>query len=158
MKIAVNTRLLLPDKMEGIGWIAFEYYPEYLPFAEKKNYRHYFPRFARRADKIATVSAFSKQDISRLYGIPQEKVDVVYDGANDVLTSNVSSMPEVAGDAALYADPSDISSISEQLEKLAIHEPLRKELIRKGFERQYLFTWQKTADKLWACIEKTMNP
>jgi glycosyltransferase involved in cell wall biosynthesis len=74
-----------------------------------------------------------------------------------VITSNVTSMPEVAGDAALLVDPFNPAAISEAM--LRIHEDpdLRKELIRKGIERSGAFTWQKTADSLWASIEKTIQ-
>ena len=175
MKIAVNTRLLLPDKLEGIGWVAFEtlkritqahpehefyfifdrkwderfifsdniipivakpqarhpflyylwfewsiprilkkikadvflspdaylslktnvksiavfhdlnfeHYPEDLPFLERKYYCYFFPRYARKAAQIVTVSQFSKKDIMNLYDVPSEKISVVYNGANE---------------------------------------------------------------------------
>ena len=58
----------------------FEHYPEDLPKAYSNYYRSYFPRFARRADRIATVSEFSKSDIASTYGIDPNKIDVVYNG------------------------------------------------------------------------------
>ncbi len=58
----------------------FEHYPEDLPKAYSNYYRGYFPRFARRADRIATVSEFSKNDIAKTYGIDPGKIDVVYNG------------------------------------------------------------------------------
>ena len=59
-----------------------------------------------------------------------------------VVTSNLSSMPEVAGDAAVLVDPYDLNSIVEGI-KEAIKN--KKELIRKGFERAKEFSWEKTA-------------
>lgn len=44
---------------------------------------HYFPRFARNATRIATVSKYSKQDIAQTYSIDPSKIDVVYDGAHN---------------------------------------------------------------------------
>ena len=44
--------------------------------------RHYFPRFAANATRVATVSEYSKKDIAETYNIPLEKIDVVYDGAH----------------------------------------------------------------------------
>ncbi|MCX6248113.1 MAG: glycosyltransferase family 1 protein [Bacteroidetes bacterium] len=258
----------------------FEHNPEDLPFFFRWYYRHFFPKFAAKAVRIATVSEFSRQDIVVQYGKPSDQIDVVYDGANEtyvplspeginltrkkytsgspyfifigslhprknlvnlfrafdlfrlahpgdvkllivgarkwwtkeisltfrqmkyaddvvfsgrlnsdelakvlgaslaltyvsyfegfgipiveafrcgvpVITSNVTSMPEVAGDAALLVDPFKPSSIAGAMIKLAGDEPYRQELIRKGLERKNEFTWQRTADLLWESIEKT---
>ncbi|MBO7180865.1 MAG: glycosyltransferase family 4 protein [Bacteroidales bacterium] len=46
-------------------------------------YKHFFPKFARKATRVATVSEFSKADISNIYKIPQDKIDVVYSAANE---------------------------------------------------------------------------
>jgi len=260
----------------------FEHYPEDLPVLTRKYYRHFFPRFARNATRIATVSEYSKQDIIRQYGVSGDKIDVVYDGANEryhpltqdeknltlqhytdgrpyfvfigslhprknlanlfrafdlfkkanpsdvqlvivgarkwwtseidmayqgmnfsndviftgrlntdhlhmvlgsalglayvsyfegfgipiveafrcgtpVITSNVTSMPEVAGDAALMVDPFDPESIAIAMYKIYQYETVRKELSERGYQRKDLFTWQKTADLLWASIERTIN-
>jgi len=374
LRIAVNTRLLLPDKLEGIGWVAyetlkritrdhpehefyfifdrkwdkrfifsdnvipvkvgpqarhpflyyiwfecsiprvlkkikadiflspdaylslrskvpsvpvfhdlnFEHYPKDLPLLERKYYRYFFPRYARKAESIVTVSEFSKKDLINLYDIPAEKVHVVYNGANEdfmpvsdevkeevrqklsdscpyfifvgalhprknlarlfqafdyfkeqhrtdikllvvgnkkywtkeiqqafegmkhndeiifsgrmsaedlrkavasalamtyvsyfegfglpiiesyrcdtpVITSNVTSMPEVAGDAAVLVDPFSVKSIAEGLEKVAFDPELRKSLIGKGRERRKLFTWDNTAKQLWAVLENILH-
>lgn len=60
-----------------------------------------------------------------------------------VLTSNVSSMPEVGGDAALYADPLKVEDIKEKLDLLTWDVNLRESLIKKGFERAKQFSWEK---------------
>jgi glycosyltransferase involved in cell wall biosynthesis len=260
----------------------FEHYPKDLPFLIRLYYRYYFPKFAVKAARIATVSEFSKQDIVRLYHIPAAKVDVVYDGANEtylplsqeeieeirkqysngspyfiyigsihprknlvnlfkgfdifkknvssdvklmvvgekkwwtteinqafngmqsspeviftgrlntselrfvlgaslaltyvsyfegfgipiiegfrmhvpVITSNVTSMPEVAGDAALLIDPLNPESIAYAMKQVSENVVLREDLIQKGDIRKNFFTWQKTADSLWESIEKAMK-
>lgn len=61
----------------------FEHYPQDLPYLYSRYYRHYFPKYARKAARIATVSEFSKNDISQKYGIEKEKIDVVYNGCNE---------------------------------------------------------------------------
>jgi glycosyltransferase involved in cell wall biosynthesis len=374
LKIAVNTRLLLPDKLEGIGWVAyetlkritvahpehefyfifdrkwderfifsdnitpivakpqarhpflyylwfehsiphvlkklradlflspdaylslrtnvesipvfhdlyFEHYPKDLPVLERKYYRYFFPRYARKATQIVTVSEFSKKDIMNLYNIRNEKISVVYNGANEsfkpvgnsvkeetrkkytdgcpyfifvgalhprknlarlfkafdyfkdlhktdikllvvgnkkfwtseiqnayegmryadevifsgrmpadelhkavasaraltyvsyfegfgipiiesyrcdtpVVTSNVTSMPEVAGDAAVLVDPFSVKSIARGLEKVAFDEELRTVLIEKGRQRRQDFTWEKSAEQLWDVIDKVLS-
>ncbi|MFO8129502.1 MAG: glycosyltransferase family 1 protein [Bacteroidales bacterium] len=260
----------------------FEHYPEDLPFLERHYYRHFFPRYARKADRIVTVSKFSRRDIINQYSIPGDKIDVVYNGANEVftpldekteeavrnqytegkpyflfvgalhprknlarlftaydqfrknshkeikllivgnkkwwtreikrsfgsmsfkndvvfsgrltseelhrvmasamaltyisyfegfgipiveafycdtpvITSNVTSMPEVAGDAAILTNPFSIGSITEAMMDLAENPGLQQELIEKGRERRKLFTWKNTAEQLWQSIEKVLN-
>lgn len=60
----------------------FEKFPEFLPKLVSKYYRYYFPRFAKKAARIATVSEFSKVDIHNRYGVSLDDIDVVYNGAN----------------------------------------------------------------------------
>lgn len=74
-----------------------------------------------------------------------------------VITSNVTSMPEVAGGAALLVDPFNIDSIADGLERVATDEPLRAELVRKGAERAHYFSWDKAANALWLSIEKALK-
>jgi len=257
----------------------FEHYPEDIPFWARKHYRYYFPKYAQKAERIATVSEFSKQDIVKQYDVDPEKIDVVYNGASDgfkplpedektkvrtkhtegnpyfifvsalhprknlvnlfgafdefklkkssdvklmivgekmwwtdaikeayekmkfkldvifsgrlefeelqqvvasalaltyvsyfegfgipiveafyagtpVITSNITSMPEVAGNAALLVDPFSVESISNAMTQIESDEKLRKSLIERGTERAKEFSWQKSADRLWESIEK----
>ena len=69
-----------------------------------------------------------------------------------VITSNTSSMPEVGGPAALYADPNNPDDIANQMKLVYKDETLRNELIEKGWEQVQKFSWQKTADDLWRVI------
>ncbi len=64
------------------------------------------------------------------------------------MTSNVSSMPEVGGDAALYVDPSSMESISDGLKKIVGDTALRKKLVGLGLERVSHFEWQNTAREM----------
>jgi glycosyltransferase involved in cell wall biosynthesis len=257
----------------------FEHYPQDIPYWTRRYYRRFFPKYAEKATRIATVSEFSKADIVKQYKVSADKIDVVYDGANEayqpirksdrqkicqkyagghpyfvfigslhprknlvnlfrafdlfkksnpsnvkllivgakkwwtsdidaafnrmifsddviftgrlnideltkvlgaalaltyvsyfegfgipiveafqadvpVITANVTSMPEVAGDAALYVDPFDPESIAEALYKAYQYESLREDLIVRGRRRKTLFSWQQTADHLWESIEK----
>jgi len=62
----------------------FEHYPEDLPRSYRNYYRSYFPRFARHATRLATVSEFSRHDIAETYGVPESRIDVVYNGVGEV--------------------------------------------------------------------------
>jgi glycosyltransferase involved in cell wall biosynthesis len=75
-----------------------------------------------------------------------------------VLTANVTSMPEVAGDAALYADPFDVNAIAAALEQIDNDQALRAQLIAKAVQRSNAFSWQQSAEKIWACMEQCVQP
>jgi len=269
------------DSLPVIHDLNFEHYPKQLPYLTREYYKRFFPAFAKKAKRIATVSNYSKQDIHETYGIENEYIDVVYNGANasykpcseenkrktrekysdgkpyflfigtlqprknlanlflafdqfknntsndiklmiigekkwwtkeirnayekmenrmdvifkghtapselkliipsalaltyvsffegfgipiveamrsgtPVITSKSSSMPEVAGDAALLSDPFSVNSIAQNMIVIASDIELRKNLIAKGLERAKKYTWDITAEKLWHSIEKTI--
>jgi glycosyltransferase involved in cell wall biosynthesis len=73
-----------------------------------------------------------------------------------VLTSNVSALPEVAGDAALYVNPYDIQDIAQGIEKLARDGNLCQELIEKGFENIKRFSWEKTAKETLKVLKEVI--
>lgn len=260
----------------------FEHFPENMPWLVRKYYKYYTPRFAKKANRIVTVSEFSKNDIVEQYDISPEKIDVVFNGANEnfkpisentktkikqkytegknffvfigalnprknlvnlfnafdiyrtqnkttaklvvvgekmwwtgkiketydnmkyrdeveftgrlepdelykvvgtamavayvsifegfgipiveawyaetpVITSNVTAMPEIAGDAALMVDPFIPQTIADAMKSITFDEGLRQKLIEKGKHRREQFSWEKTAENLWASIEKTVN-
>jgi glycosyltransferase involved in cell wall biosynthesis len=262
--------------------INFHHYPNDLPWLVKKYYNYYFPRFAKKASRIATVSEFSKNDIAKTYSIPKSKIDVVYNGCsagfgavNDekrratqtqyaaglpyfiyvgsiqprknlqrlflafdlfkkqsgakhklliagqkyfwnkamknslavcehkkdiiflgrveedalhdltasafaalyvplfegfgiplleamqsevpVITSNVSSLPEVAGNAALYCTPTNIDDIVNAMLKLYNDSQLREVLVQNGIIRKQQFSWDNTANLLWKSCETTLK-
>ncbi|WP_280571300.1 glycosyltransferase family 1 protein, partial [Chromohalobacter sp. 296-RDG] len=74
-----------------------------------------------------------------------------------VLTSNVTSLPEVAGDAALLVDPARIEEIASGIEQLENDKQLRAELIAKGLERVKGFTWDITARKVQEVLDSAKN-
>lgn len=253
--------------------INFEHFPEDLPFSARTYLRHYFPRFARKATHIITVSNYSKKDISETYGIDPEKISAVWNGASEVfkpigenekqqirdqytsgkpyflfvgaihprknvkrliqafaefkkrtdnstqllivgeslwknfadesvgtesvkdsihftghlslndlakvmgsadlftyvpyfegfgiplveamrcgtpiLSGNKTSLPEVAGDAAIYCDPFDVHDITEKMILLSTDDQLKHTLNQKGLERSQLFSWDKAANDVW---------
>ncbi|MGB9723986.1 MAG: glycosyltransferase family 4 protein [Chloroflexia bacterium] len=65
-----------------------------------------------------------------------------------VLTSRVSSLPEVVGEAAVLVDPADVSSIREGLRRLLEDADLRAHLREQGLARAREFTWEKSAGRL----------
>lgn len=75
-----------------------------------------------------------------------------------VIISNVSSLPEVAGGAAILIDPNNQEEIAEKMEKVLDAET-RQALIERGFARAKEFSWQKTAQKTWEVLsgEQILN-
>ncbi len=268
--------------LQVIHDINFAHHPKDIPFWTRHYYNKLFPRYAKKAKRIATVSQYSKNDIVKTYGIQPEKIDVTPNGCNTgykpttpeqqqetrqqftggnpyflyvgaliprkniarmfvafdqfkkrdpqntklvivgkkkwwtreisetyenmkfrddvlflgrqksdglrqlyaasvglvfvpyfegfgipileafncetaVITSNVTSMPEVAGDAALLTDPYSVDSIAEAMTNLSNDVKLREGLIEKARKRRELFSWDITAEKLWECIARVAD-
>lgn len=256
--------------------LAFEHFPDHVNALTARYYRHFTPKFARKARRIATVSEYSKQDIMKLYDIAPGKIDVVYNGSNElfvplredekvkvrqqftgghpyfiyagalqprkniinlfhafdrfkknnssnaklvmagrnwsyheamkvheamqyrddvifpghltridlsrligaaealvyislfegfgipiveamhcdvpIITSNISSMPEVTGEAGLLVDPFSVTDIAEKMQLMFSNDSLKRSLVEKGRLQRQQFTWQRTADQLWECV------
>lgn len=277
--LALNAKV---KQLAVIHDLNFEHYPEDVPFLVRKYYKHFFPKFAQKATRIATVSEYSKSDIVKNYRIDPANIDVVYNGCNEfygpvgdaikqqtkqkfsrncdyflfvgalhprknisrlfeafdkfkstrsndvkmvivgekyywtsdikqtyinmkfredviftgrlstedlknvlgsalamtyvpyfegfgipileamncdipVITSNVTSMPEVAKGAALLVDPFSIDSIADAMLSLYKDQDLRNALVVKGRARKLDFSWDKTSALLWESIERTVN-
>lgn len=260
----------------------FEHATDYLRPSHQRYMTYFFPRFARRADRIATVSQYSKEDIATTYNINKDKIDVVYDGSHSnyhpietpqqeairakytdsnpyfifvgtiskrknltntllafdklkesrpdrreklvvvgsrfwwqdelkeaydnmkhqsdvvfigwtsaeelslllgssiglvfcsffegfgipileafhaevpVVTSNNTSIPEVAGDAALLVDPYDVDQMCHAMQQIADDKALADTLVERGRKQRTLFSWDRTATLLWDSITKTL--
>jgi len=65
-----------------------------------------------------------------------------------VITNNISSMPEIGGDAAFYCDMSNPEEISKSIEALVADKDLSDKLIKRGLERATQFTWEN-------CVQQT---
>jgi glycosyltransferase involved in cell wall biosynthesis len=129
-------------------------------------------------ERIARSSR--KQDISVLGYVPDHKLEELYQRASimafpsldegfgmpvldamargvPVLTSNVSAMPEVAADAALLVDPTDVQSIASGLCRLAESAELREKLIGAGIARSKEFSWKKSVEATWRIYEALLT-
>lgn len=73
-----------------------------------------------------------------------------------LICSKTSSLPEVAGDAAIYFDPTDKLSMLNSIQKVIYNDELKKQLINKGIERVKKFTWKKTAEKTKKLYEEIL--
>lgn len=76
-----------------------------------------------------------------------------FHSGSPVLTSNLTSMPEVAGNAAYLVDPYDVQQIATGILRLSLDEALCNDLIRRGYEQATNFSWEKTARIILAQLE-----
>ena len=74
-----------------------------------------------------------------------------------VLCSNVSSLPEVAGDAALLVDPLDVKSMAEAMNRLLQDEGLRSQLVERGYRQVRQFSWERCARETLAVLEASIS-
>jgi glycosyltransferase involved in cell wall biosynthesis len=86
------------------------------------------------------------------FGIP---IVEAFQTKTPVITSNTTSMPEVADKAAIIVDPYDVNQISDAMISLYSNKELRENLINQAIERNKYFSWEKSSNKLWTIINNT---
>lgn len=74
-----------------------------------------------------------------------------------VVLSNISSMPEVGGDAAVYFDPTDEEDMHNKILQVVYNERLRNEMIEKGRKQLSKFSWDNTAAQTIKCYKKVLG-
>lgn len=127
------------------------------------------PKKFRIEEKVKFLGFVPSEDLPALYsGATAFVFPSLYEGFGlpileamacglPVLTSNLSSLPEIAGGAALEVDPYKISDIAQGLITITNKTNLRESLIAKGQERVANFSWEKTAQETLAVFEKVMK-
>lgn len=91
------------------------------------------------------ATAFVLPALCEWFGLPI--IEAMSSGV-PVITSNVTSMPEVAGGAAVLVDPYCIDELRKAMENVIVDEALRLKLIHLGKERSAIFSWAETANKV----------
>ena len=89
------------------------------------------------------------------FGIPLIEA---FKAGTAAIASTKTSLPEIGANAALYAEPNDYNAIAQHMLSLASDEVLRQNLISLGMKRAHDFTWEKSAERLWESMLKTMKP
>jgi glycosyltransferase involved in cell wall biosynthesis len=112
----------------------------------------HLPGYIPTADAVTLVGSAEAMIYPSLYeGFGLPLVEAMACGV-PVICSNVSSLPEVAGQAALLFDPMDASQLAHQMEKIITDEALRKELITIGAVRSEHFSWDKAAIQVYEIL------
>ncbi len=104
------------------------------------------PGYIDDADKAALLTGASALAFPSLYegfGFPVLEAQAC---GTPVLCSNTSSLPEVAGSAALLVDPLDTAMLSAGLRRIVTEGDLRGRLVSEGFDNVRRFTWEQTAE------------
>ena len=100
------------------------------------------------------ASAFALPSLMEGFGIPVLEAMVC---GTPVVCSNATSLPEVAGDAAVFFNPLDISEMAEAIFRILTDEMLRKDLVAKGLKRSKEFSWEKTARETLEVYNEVMQ-
>ena len=110
-------------------------------------------------DRVHFLGPVSRADLPFLYrGATALTYPSIYEGfglpvleamasGTPVITSNVSSLPEVAGEAAICVDPNSVEALAEALHRVWTSPETRADLRRKGLARAALFSWERTAQR-----------
>jgi glycosyltransferase involved in cell wall biosynthesis len=144
---AANYQLLLAGKP---GW-----YSEQL--LQHANDRVKFIGYVEAADKSALLSgatAFVFPSLYEGFGFPI--LEAMACGV-PVLCSNTSSLPEVAGEAAVLVDPLEAEGIARGLQEITTNEELQRSLIERGYQQAQQFTWRACADVVLKVFEKILS-
>jgi glycosyltransferase involved in cell wall biosynthesis len=131
--------------------------------AEQAIERHRLAPSVRLLDRVADG------ELAALYGGARAMVlPSLYEGfgiplleamgaGTPVVTSNVSSMPEIAGDAALLVDPFDVESIAGAMARLLEDQVLARRLAARGRERAKQFSWERAARETFAVYARVLG-
>lgn len=103
-----------------------------------------------------TASAFAKMYVSYFEGFGIPVIEAMKCNV-PVITSNITSLPEVSGDAALLVTPTDVTQITNAMKQLASNDSMRNSLIEKGKIQQAKFSWDKTAELTWQTIQTVLS-
>jgi len=94
--------------------------------------------------------------LSRYEGFGFPALEAMANGC-PLICSNATSLPEVAGDAALVHDPDDLEGVARSAIALLDNPKLRQELVAKGLERARAFLWEDVARRTWSAWDEVLG-
>ncbi len=136
-----------------LGWKYDDVLKKIKEHSDYITYLGYLPHF----DKVNLLKGaflFVYPSLYEGFGLP---VLEAMASETPVVTSNVTSIPEITGISAILIDPTNITSIEDGLERGIFNDSLRKQIIRVAKKRAEQFTWEKTAQQTLRCYEKSLS-
>ncbi len=138
---------------------------------------HWDSRYPQTQEKV--VQSGIRDRVIFLHDVPEQELAALYSGASlfvfpslyegfglpvleamacgtPVVCSHTSSLPEVAGDAALLVDPLDVEGIAASIRRALGDEGLRQRMREKGLARAAIFSWEQTARMTLAAYERAL--
>lgn len=116
--------------------------------------------YAGKPDKLELIKLYGTADVlvapSLYEGFGMTLLEAMACGT-PVVTSNTSSLPEAAGDAALFAAPTDVEAIANAIKSIRTDTTVKETLISRGLERVQNFTWQNTAERVARVYENILH-
>lgn len=153
----ISNRPELPHRLVIVGEAMWSQLNEKIALNEEMKQRIHFTGHLpldELARLMGAAEVFTFVPYFEGFGIPL--VEAMKCGT-PILSGNRTSLPEVAGEAAIYCDPFDVSDILEKMTLIVENETLRNELSAKGLERGKQFSWDKAAEQVWKVLEDVMN-
>ncbi len=154
-KLISDSRFQISDLLlviaGGRGWLFDEVFQVVARLGLQA--RVVFPEFVADDDLPALYAGamlFAYPSLYEGFGLPI--VEAMACGA-PVITSNASSLPEVAGEAALYFDPRDVEAMADALHRALTDASLRESLRARGFAQARRFSWEQAARELKESLE-----
>lgn len=123
------------------------------PFAQDIVFLGYVPE-ETAAQLMATALALTYLSFFEGFGLPVLEALCT---DTPVITSNTSSLPEVAGEAALLVDPHNTDQIAVAMQRIWSDPELRADLVEKGKQQRLLFSWDEAARQIYAVLESTVK-
>ena len=135
-----------------------DFYPEQKQYINDNSLADYIT-FVNNPDRDTLISFYYAADIllapSLYEGFGLTILEAMTCGL-PTITANVSAIPEVAGDAAILVEPTDVDAIAQAIMNIQQDSNLRQSLIDKGRARVQEFTWQKTAEQAAILYEQVV--
>ena len=157
---ALKVIQVLQDKGLPIHFwkVGADFTPEQKQFIQSHQLENYVS-YLGKPDKHELVKIYNAADVllapSLYEGFGMTLIEAMACGTA-AIAANVTSLPEVAGDAAILVEPTDISAIVQAIYRLLEDKSYLNLLVERGLTRSQSFTWEKTAEQIATIYEKTL--
>lgn len=143
----------LPHKLVVVGKPGWKFEGILKKIEENKDYVIYLNHL-NEDDKALVLSRAELMVLPSFYEGFGMTILEAFEAGVPIATANISSMPEVAGEAAVYFDPHKVVEIKNAIKQVLLDKSLQESLIAKGRERLKVFSWEKAAKETLAVFKR----